>query len=201
VNMTHGTIHAYNEGCRCDECREARRDYRGNRRRDTRFPAMIAPTAQDCAWAAGFFEGEGSVMIVARPPARVLAALITDLSQVDREPLQWLRDRWSGTIPPGLRQHAGGRPFFRWRLRGPRAAKFLCDVRPVIVRPLVQRRIDLALAFQAQKTITWENRTPEYAARQRQFIAAMRALNGRGVDFLPPADLSPLEQAVMRLRL
>lgn len=157
-------------------------------------------TETERAWAAGFFEGEGSVWIAARPQDRIIAGLLVEVSQVDPEPLRWLHERWGGNIPPGFRQSSKrDRTSFRWRVRAARAAAFLASIEPYLVRPLVRRRVALAQAFQAQKTNTWANRTPEYAAVQRDFLETMRQLNGRGFGYVEP-ELTPLERAIMQGR-
>lgn len=154
-------------------------------------------TEGERAWAAGFFEGEGSVWIAARRQDRMLAALHVEISQVDRSPLDWLFDRFGGNVPKGMRHRGGrGRPYWRWRIRASRAALFLRDIEPFLVRPIVRRRVSLAIAFQQQKTITWANRTPEYAQAQRDFIDTMRQLNGRGDGWVEPKAM-PLERAIM----
>lgn len=150
--------------------------------------------ATEVAWAAGFFEGEGSVMLLAHSQSRSLARLSVEVSQVDPDPLEWLRERWGGPIYTGA-QRKRQRTYYRWIVTATQATAFLGDIQPYVLRPVVRARIELALAFQSQKVATWDNRTDAYHARQADFIAGMRHLNQRGA-----ADLTDLERAVLAAR-
>lgn len=149
-------------------------------------------TSLECAWAAGFFEGEGSVSVGSTGAGRTVTRIHVEVAQVDRSPLEWLAARWGGNVYDCQPKSHRGRPFHRWVLNVPATKVFLADIRPFVVRERVQQRIDIALACLAAKTNTHQNRTPEYRALHHGFVAQLRALNARG---------TPLEQAVLRGRL
>ena len=39
--MKHGSVGAYNKGCRCEACKSAQSEYRKERRADTAFPHLL----------------------------------------------------------------------------------------------------------------------------------------------------------------
>jgi hypothetical protein len=142
----------------------------------------MKPTKIEKAWAAGFFEGEGSIQFnrSKNTSNRTLGWLIIEITQVDPSPLEWLNERWPGRSYWTNQKSKNARPFFRWERTSTFATSFLRDIQPFIVRPLMQKKIDLALAFQAQKTRTHDNRLPEYRDRQTWFVNEMLRLNLRG---------------------
>lgn len=120
-------------------------------------------------------------MLLRHRQSRSLARLSVEVAQIDREPLEWLQQRWGGGLYSRESRTDNQRSNYRWMLRGPSAAVFLGDIQPFVVRPIVLARIRLAVEYQAQKTATWENRTPEYRQRQEEFVDAMSVLNRRGL--------------------
>lgn len=87
-------------------------------------PTLIAterPTAHDIAWAAGLWEGEGSVHLTR-------TGEVVSLSQADTWVLERFRALFGGRIslekdPKG--QKFTRRPVWRWRVCGPRARGFV----------------------------------------------------------------------------
>ena len=99
------------------------------------------------AWAAGFFDGEGSV-IVSRARYGLLHSLhhslAVTISQKDQTPLCWFRTHWGGYLQQSKRTGV-----WLWVVRARLAAQFLHDILPHVCcdRP----RVQLALEFQARK--------------------------------------------------
>lgn len=89
-------------------------------------------TDLEIAWAAGFLEGEGSFhrwKNKGRDYARI------KVSQVDREPLERLRELFDGPIcldggPRRARDNPGRQTMWYWSLTGHRAEKVLLAVQP-----------------------------------------------------------------------
>ena len=96
------------------------------------------------AWAAGFFEGEGSITIAPD------LTLIVRASQVDRTPLERFVALFGGTIRDKCAR-GNRKKCWEWNCCGPAAAGLLTLIRPYIVRPRIRERIELALTFQAMK--------------------------------------------------
>lgn len=136
----------------------------------------------DLAWAAGLFEGEGTVRINTATK-RNLGHLCASVVNTDREVIDWFNARW-----PGYMNKAGGlnlerqRMAWVWNVAATKAAAFLLAIRPFIVRSMMKVRIDHGLWFQSQKTNTRENRTDEYRERQWAAYMWMGELNKRGPE-------------------
>jgi hypothetical protein len=136
----------------------------------------------EVAWAAGLFEGEGSIRIN-KPTRRNLGALIVAVTNTDRDILNFLQARWPGYMKPV----AGGGPrrkqAWMWVIAARRAMAFLMAIEPYVVRAAVRERIEFAVTFQLEKTpIAAENRTDQYAELQWNAYWWMAELNKRGVQ-------------------
>lgn len=107
------------------------------------------PDAADCLYAAGFFDGEGSVVIVRhhdhRKRYRYRLAIIVNNTVL--LPLEWLCDRWGGKVykfrPPGIGFRSQS---WQWQINTKdRQAAFLEDLRPYM--KIKGPATDNALAF------------------------------------------------------
>lgn len=91
-------------------------------------------------WAAGFFDGEGCITVEIRPN-KDPGALVAQITQKMRAPLDEMQLRWQGTVSD-TRIHTG---CFRWRLSARRAEAFLRAIYP---HAIVKRtQIELAFAY------------------------------------------------------
>lgn len=91
---------------------------------------MAAPEV--LAYAAGLFDGEGTVYLRNRPPHYTIGVLI---SQTDRRPLDFMALHWQGAVlgPYGTYKKNSSynwKPIFQWGLHGTRAFNFLQDIVP-----------------------------------------------------------------------
>lgn len=130
-------------------------------------------------WAAGIFEGEGTVTIAVRNQDETFR-LVCMVVNTDEQIIVPLHDRWGGWKQyrelPGNR-----RPAWTWTVTGPRAEQFVRDIHPFIRTDRVRAKFVLALRFRAdQSTDVVAQRTPGYKPRQREHYLAMRGLNKRG---------------------
>lgn len=92
--------------------------------RVTAARAVSRPSTRDIAWAAGFYEGEGSCNFATYSQHVIV-------SQVEREPLDRLRRLFGGTIRarPGHDYRSyKSRPTNTWAIHGPRARGFLMTI-------------------------------------------------------------------------
>lgn len=146
-------------------------------------------TPLELAWAAGMFEGEGSVRIN-KATKRNHGALLCDMSNTIPEVCAFFAEHWGGTLKH-IDAPAPRRAFWRWRVAARAAARFLRDIRPYVRTERYRRRVDLGLEYQEQKR-SGHNRTVAYLAAQERYYEEMRALNVRGrVDDSEPV-LPPL---------
>jgi hypothetical protein len=155
----------------------------------------------ELAWAAGVFEGEGSVRIN-KPTARNRGALLCDMVNTAPEITAFFADRWGGyhrPIPAAPPRNA----YWRWRVAALEAARFLRDVQPYLRTEKYRTRVDLALAFQDQKRrSSGLNRGALYLATQDQYYEQMRDLNVRGVrDDQPAAPAWPAPRPDLTIAL
>jgi hypothetical protein len=79
----------------------------------TAAQAVSRPITRDIAWAAGFYEGEGTCNYATRSQHVVV-------NQVEREPLEKLQRMFGGTIRP-IKAHHRSQASWRWCAHGPRA--------------------------------------------------------------------------------
>ena len=83
------------------------------------------------AWAAGFFEGEGSITIQKRRrrgySSRFAYILRVGVGQRDTKPLELLKAYWGGTY-----HQLGHRPSWEWFISSNQASRFLKDISPYL---------------------------------------------------------------------
>jgi hypothetical protein len=139
----------------------------------------------DKAYAAGFFDGEGSIQIT--PPRKTKGfALHVSVAQSEQATLGWLCMTWGGSVGPH------GRPgVFVWRIHAAAAGRFLVDIEPYL--RIKRQQAQLAIAFQSGQRIG-RRLTPEYVAECEALREQLRALHGnigRQAAVIPP-NAAPL---------
>lgn len=138
-----------------------------------------APCADDLHWAAGLFEGEGTVTIaksggVKRPTLTRTRVII---GNTDREVVDFFAERWGGRIRPRPPSSERARPSFEWALGGAAAAFFLRDVQPFLRTQRVREKF--AVVLRAEEV---RRADPFYARDElHEAMCRIRALNRRGV--------------------
>lgn len=140
-----------------------------------------AVTEEDLHWAAGLFEGEGTVTIAVRRQDETYRLLCT-LGNTDREVVEFFLKRWGGWFQPAYGEPPGRRPAWYWTVAGPRAEQFVRAIEPYIRTRRVRLKIDVALhfrAYQSNQKRFWSK--PGYRETQRELYVEMRELNRRGV--------------------
>jgi hypothetical protein len=100
------------------------------------------------AWAAGLFDGRGTMVIGASRYARgrVSHWLSVAVRSDAREPLELLSAEFRGTVKNTSRTPKGG---WIWQVMGPDALAFLRRVRPML--HMKARHADVCISFQAEK--------------------------------------------------
>lgn len=151
--------------------------------------SLLVPTAADIresAYFAGFFDGEGHVMIrevrrdngTNRSIKYVGLEVHVALSNLCPDPLLRARDRWAGRVY-GYKRPGRDRICHRWQACGQKASAFLSDVLPFLL--VKQRQAALALELQARINATRHNRLrlPSEMAERYRLRDAIKALNAR----------------------
>ncbi len=84
--------------------------------------SMASLTEVDWAWAAGFYEGEGSVY--QKSGARWPSAPQIHIQQVNKEPLVWLQEKFGGEIyGPRIPKNPNAQPYWAWNVNRYEEAK------------------------------------------------------------------------------
>jgi hypothetical protein len=139
----------------------------------------LAVPVEDAAWAAGFFEGEGSVRI-GKATTRTLGSLCCSVVNTDKECIDFFQRRWPAHVRPATGLRPGQRPAWIWVATARHAAAFLAEIQPHLRTERVRRKVRLGLDYQAQKTLGG-HQGPEYRAAQQRYYLEMKTLNRRGV--------------------
>jgi len=163
-------------------CRRCVRERAAARRASARLEKVTAlevpylGSELDLAYAAGMFEGEGTVTIT-RAGRRGYSRGVVTLTSVDRETVDFYQSRWEGAInsrDPG----GNARIAWVWLLTGPGMYRFLFQVRPHLRRTLVREKFEVAMAgYLARQQGT---RRDGYSEKMEEFRLQMRKLNHRG---------------------
>ena len=112
----------------------------------------------DVSWAAGFFEGEGSLSVTKD------FTLHARVPQVDREPLDRLRELFGGNI---RNKCASGnrKPCLEWSICNAAVIRLLLAIQKFVVRTRIKDRIRMAMEFQEIKA---DRSRPKEERRKQQ---------------------------------
>ena len=159
------------------------RDAEWSKRKERKPPRVFArnlspPPTDDLRWAAGLFEGEGTVTIAktggsSRPGLTRTMAIV---GNTDIEVVRFFHERWGGTLRPRKPPTLRAKSSFEWSLAGAQAAYFLRDILPFVRTSRVRNKIDLVLRSEEIR------RADPFHARHQlhRMLAEVRALNRRG---------------------
>lgn len=100
--------------------------------------------AIEIAYAAGLFDGEGSISLVRQRVNRSHSPQVS-VTSTDLEVLVWLQKRMGGNIVTKQPRKPAHSVSYDWRLTDRRALIFLQLIRPYLVIERKIRRIDLLL--------------------------------------------------------
>jgi len=116
----------------------------------------VSPNPTKVAWAAGFFDGEGCIVIrkklkrKADPEHPHNHFLFVHVSNTQRAPLDEFVALWGGGIVINHRRsEANSRPCWRWQSSTRQAAAALRDMLPYLV--VKREEAEVALAFQERR--------------------------------------------------
>lgn len=145
----------------------------------------------DLAWAAGLFEGEGTVTIAVRNSDSTYRLIVT-VGNTDGEVVDYFHQRWDGWKQPAYGERPGRQPAWYWTVAGPRAETFLTQLRPYLRTSRVQAKADLGLEFRrCQSRRTSVSQAEGYKDTQRALYERMKVLNLRGQAAVDAAAAQP----------
>lgn len=153
----------------------------------------------ECAYAAGFFDGEGSAYLARRDKQRKTPTLLVCISNTNLAVLEWHQAIWGGSICARRVVKERHRPQWQWVLAPRQAAVFLTDIAPHlrIKRDLAILALELAAEmsrpakervdysqrrWDGRRWRTAPQRRPEHIDRIETIAAKMSALNARGFN-------------------
>lgn len=135
------------------------------------------PTKVERAWAAGIFEGEGSIRL--RHGSNDLGVLACVITSTDQDMLTPFVRWWAGRLNP-RGDTSAGRPAWRWYIVARDALAFLEDIHPHLRVRRVREKVELGIEFQHQKRNARHIHDPEkYRLTQLRYVAEMALLNAR----------------------
>jgi hypothetical protein len=133
----------------------------------------------ELAWAAGLFEGEGTISIN-KAHTNHLSTLRCMVGNTDIEVVQFFLQRWGGHWHE-IKASGNKRTAWKWSVAATKAAKFIGDIAPYLRTERVKVKATLGLEFQAQKSVCYKTRrSKEYRATQFSYYLRMKELNVRG---------------------
>jgi hypothetical protein len=146
------------------------------------------------AWAAGFFDGEGCVLVNPRGNGK-FHSLFTSVTQQDPTALHLLKQRFGGNVTPdktatsdSYERKRGAVLVWRWKASSVEAHAFLKSIEPYVVVKAEQVRV--ALEFPAVGTrFCINNPIPEHVrAKREQVMIALRSIRQAQKVYLEAAN-------------
>lgn len=134
---------------------------------------MIRDT--EAAYAAGILDGEGSISLVRVHKTRSPSPQVS-VSSTDRELLNWLQERFGGTIVRKRTYKPHHSPSYDWKVTDRKALSVLACLRPFLVIRRKIERCDLLLADYLACTPRNGRYTVEQRERKQRLIERFSSL-------------------------
>lgn len=96
----------------------------------------------DSLYAAGFFDGEGSIHVTRRKQPNSIA---TRLTNTNRDICYLYSEKWGGSVQEIKSENPRHKTIYRWGLHGHNAKQFLLDIKPHSIVKI--ELVNLALEF------------------------------------------------------
>lgn len=146
--------------------------------RCVRIDARPKIPALDCAWAAGHFEGEGTVSLTKGGRIMHVRPLIS-LASTDKSCRDFFDNRWPGNCRTVSSRTEQSREAFVWNLNsGERIQIFLLDILPFVRTDRVRQKITVVLDDIMDRGLYQQQ--PEIRDRSQQRRLLIRQLNAKG---------------------
>src|SRR5215472_313487 len=145
-------------------------------------------TEVEKAYAAGLFDGEGSILID-KPRRTKGHTLWVQVAMREPTAVTWLQERWPASLRPTTKRPKGRDAFvcWYWRRYTSAAAAFLSDILPYLL--VKQAQAQLAIEFQSYKCFKYGRRlTDEVLAFDEDYRTRLLALRDtiRRAAVIPP---------------
>lgn len=129
----------------------------------------------EAAYAAGILDGEGSILFTRIHKTRWPSPAVS-VASTDRELLEWLRERWGGSIIRKRAYSARHTQSYAWSLTDRRALDFLRIVQPFLVIKRKIAKCNLLLDNYLDCTPRNGRYTPEMASKKQLLIERFASL-------------------------
>lgn len=103
-------------------------------------PPLISPPHDAWVYAAGIFDGEGMVTVRGKP----CYSLAVEICNTDKRLIDWLHDRWGGSIRTQTFANPKHRTRYEWKTSDRHAASFLRGVLPYLIVKREQAEVGVA---------------------------------------------------------
>ena len=146
------------------------------------------------AWAAGFFDGEGCVLVIPLSNGK-FHSLFTSVTQQDPTALHLLKQRFGGNVTPdktatsnSFERKRGATLVWRWKASSVEAHKFLRLIEPYCIVKGEQVRVALEFPCVGVKFVA-RNPIPEEVRKKReQIMLTLRDIRKSQKVFLEVAN-------------
>jgi hypothetical protein len=156
--------------------------------RRRRIAARKSPPKTDRIWAAGHFEGEGTLSIVHYGEGNGTRP-VANLSSTDWSMVEFFHERWPGYLVAYTPKSGRARELLTWYLYGlDQIEGFILDIRPFLRSERV--RTKAVLLLEDIRARAEGRRSPEARRRKAERHMRMRELNRRGVEAEGPSPQS-----------
>jgi len=148
--------------------------------REHRIAIRQPPPINELAWAAGCFEGEGTVTLTRAGRIMHVRPLVS-LSSTDMQIVEFFNSRWPGNCRSFMPKSVSGnvRMAHTWNLNsGERIQCFLGDILPYV--QTVRVRDKIAIVLEDIKDRGLYQQQPEVRARSAHRRSLIAALNAKG---------------------
>ena len=129
----------------------------------------------ELAYAAGLFDGEGSISLIRHHDNRTHSPQVS-VASTDYEVVSWFRERFGGSVVTKQPRQSNHSVSDDWRLTDRRALVFLDLIRPYLVIERKIRRIDLLLNDYVACTPRNGRYTKEMVERKQALLVAFFSL-------------------------
>jgi len=145
-------------------------------------PAGLDP--RELAWAAGLFEGEGTIRINKATGRNRGGVLHCSVVNTDRSVVEFFQDRWPGYCK-AVRPVPGHKQAWVWTVAARKAERFIRDLLPYLFTERMWTKAQWGLTYQDTKQVGRRRLRAEevddYLALQEHFYSVMCDLNRRGI--------------------
>lgn len=152
------------------------------RRRRVDWPDGNTPSAEDCIYLAGLFDGEGSVILsklISKRSGAVSYTIGCSLPNTYHDAVVWVQETFGGSLQKRRRREMGWRDCWVWCTWSTGAYRTLQRIAPFL--RIKHRQARLAIEFY-ERTLTfdgnkWRRLTPDELAWREACYLEMRRLN------------------------